>query len=62
MKQFTMTTLRMEDIQQNPDKYLPIAMYSIGCHVQHMERKAVEGLIAALQYELRERDYFEVNH
>ena len=62
MNQYNMTEHDMASVQVNPERYLPIAMYAIGCHMQHMERKAIEGLIAALEYELREREYFEVDH
>ena len=55
-KQYTMKQERIEDIQKDPSKYLPIAMYAIGCHMGEMTEQELEGLMYALSTELQERD------
>jgi len=63
-KQYTLEQNRIEDIQKDPSKYLPIAMYTIGCHMSEMTDKELEGLMYALSTELQERDHakeFEEN-
>lgn len=55
-KQYTLEQNRIEDIQGNPSKYLPIAMYAIGCHMGEMTEQELEGLMYALSTELQERD------
>jgi len=55
-KQYTLEPARIMDIQGDPSKYLPIAMYAIGCHMGEMTEQELEGLMYALQNELRERD------
>ena len=55
-KQYIMKQERIEDIQKDPSKYLPIAMYAIGCHMGEMTEQELEGLMYALSTELQERD------
>jgi len=55
-KQYTLEQNRIEDIQKDPSKYLPIAMYAIGCHLGEMTEQELEGLMYALSTELQERD------
>ena len=58
-KQYTLEPARIMDIQGDPSKYLPIAMYAIGCHMGEMTNQELEGLMYALSTELRERDLAE---
>jgi len=55
-KQYTLEPARIMDIQGDPSKYLPIAMYAIGCHMGEMTEQELEGLMYALSTELQERD------
>ncbi len=55
-KQYTLEPARIMDIQGDPSKYLPIAMYAIGCHMGEMTNEELEGLMYALSTELRERE------
>jgi hypothetical protein len=55
-KQYTLEPARIMDIQGDPSKYLPIAMYAIGCHMGEMTEQELEGLMYALSAELQERD------
>ena len=55
-KQYTLEKARIMDIQGDPSKYLPIAMYAIGCHMGEMTEQELEGLMYALSTELQERD------
>ena len=45
-KQYTLEQNRIEDIQKDPSKYLPIAMYAIGCHMGEMTEQELEGLMS----------------
>jgi hypothetical protein len=49
---------QMTDIQFNPEKYLPLVMYTIGCHCQRMTKVQVKTLISELNYEMRQREMF----
>jgi len=55
-KQYTLEPARIMDIQGDASKYLPIAMYAIGCHMGEMTSEELEGLMYALSTELRERE------
>jgi len=55
-KQYTLEKARIMDIQGDASKYLPIAMYAIGCHIGEMTEQELEGLMYALSAELQERD------
>lgn len=55
-KQYTLERARIMDIRSDASKYLPIAMYAIGCHMGKMTNEELEGLMHALEVELRERD------
>ena len=55
-KQYTLEEARILDIQSDASKYLPIAMYAIGCHMDEMTNEELEGLMYSLSTELRERD------
>jgi hypothetical protein len=55
-KQYTLEPARIMDIQGDASKYLPIAMYAIGCHMGEMTNEELEGLMYALSTELRERE------
>jgi len=55
-KQYTLEPARIMDIQGDASKYLPIAMYAIGCHMGEMTEQELEGLIYAMSAELQERD------
>ncbi len=61
-KQYTLEPARIMDIQSDASKYLPIAMYAIGCHMGEMTEQELEGLMYALQNELRERDRVKSHH
>ena len=55
MSDFTMPRARQMAIQNSPEEYLPIAMYTIGCHLDKIDSDSIDGLIAVLECELRER-------
>ncbi len=57
-KQYTLEKARIMDIQGDASKYLPIAMYAIGCHMGEMTNGEIEGLIDALALELLHRGVF----
>lgn len=55
-KQYTLEPARIMDIQGDASKYLPIAMYAIGCHMGEMTEQELTGLVHVLMVEMRKRE------
>ena len=57
MNAYNLTESQMTDVQFNGKEYLPFALYTIGCHSQHLTKRQLKCLISELTVELRQRDY-----
>ena len=53
---YTMSKELMQDVFTDATKYLSVAYLALGAHADQLPTEALEGLIAMLQVELRERD------
>lgn len=53
-----LTEQQMTDIQFNPDKHLPAALYTLGCHAQRLTKTELTSLISELNYEVCQRRMF----